>query len=73
MLHRFKLQEMYFSDNQNFTEMANLQKTARAKSPDNLLLIHRLMILWLFENRHSQVSKTVFHIKIWTTGCLTFK
>ena len=47
MLHRFKLHGMYCS----------------AKIPDNLLLIHKLMILCLFESRHSQVSKTVFIMK----------
>ena len=44
-------------------EMAHLHKTAPAKIPDNLVLIHKLLILYLFESRHSQVSKTVFILK----------
>ena len=43
--------------------MAHLHKTARAKIPDDLLLIHKQLILCLFESRHSQVSKTVFVLK----------
>ena len=43
--------------------MAHLYKTARANFPDHLLLIHKLFILYLFEGRHSQVSKTVFILK----------
>ena len=43
--------------------MTHLHKTARAKIPDNLLLIHKLLILCLFESRYSQVSKTVFILK----------
>ena len=43
--------------------MAHLHKTARAKIPDNLLLIHKLLILCLFVSRNSQVSKTVFMLK----------
>ena len=43
--------------------MAHLHKTAHAKIPDDLLLIHKLLILCLFESRHSQVSKTVFILK----------
>ena len=54
MLYRFKLHGMYFSDkfNQNFTEMAHLLKTtrARAKIPGNLLLIYKLLILCLYGN-----------------------
>ena len=41
-------------------EMAHLYKTTHAKIPDNLLVIYKLLILYLFESRHSQVSKTVF-------------
>ena len=44
-------------------EMAHLHKTARTKIPDNLLFIHKLLILYLFESRNSQVSKTVFILK----------
>ena len=40
--------------------MGHLHKTAHAKIPDNLVLIHKLLILCLYESRHSQVSKTVF-------------
>ena len=36
--------------------MAHLHKTVRAKIPDKLLVIHKLLILCLFETRHSQVS-----------------
>ena len=43
--------------------MAHLHKTERATIPDNLLLIHKLDILYLFEKRHSQVSKAVFILK----------
>ena len=43
--------------------MAHLHKTTRAKIPDNLLVIHKLLSLCLFESRHSQVSKTVFTLK----------
>ena len=43
--------------------MAHLHKTALAKIPDNLLIIHKLLILCLFESRHSQVSKNVFTLK----------
>ena len=43
--------------------MAHLHKPARAKIPDNLLLIHKLLILCLYESRHSQVSKIVFILK----------
>ena len=43
--------------------MANLHKTARAKIPDNFLLIHKMLILCLLARRHSQVSKTVFILK----------
>ena len=43
--------------------MAHLHKTACAKIPDNSLLIHKLLILCLFESKHSQVSKTVFILK----------
>ena len=45
------------------TEMDHLHKTAHAKIPDKLLLIHELLILCLLESRHSQVSKTVFILK----------
>ena len=44
--------------------MAYLPKTARAKIPDNLLLIHKLLILYLFESRNSPVPKTVFILKL---------
>ena len=44
--------------------MVRLDKTARAKIPDNLLLIHKLLNLCLFESRHSQVSKPVFILKL---------
>ena len=40
--------------------MAHLHRTARAKIPANFLLIHKLLIPWLFESRHSQVPKTAF-------------
>ena len=43
--------------------MAHLHKTACAKIPDDLLLIHKLLNLCLFERRHSQVSTTVFILK----------
>ena len=43
--------------------MAHLHKPARAKIPDNILLIHKLLILYLFERRHSEVSKIVFILK----------
>ena len=43
--------------------MGDLNKTARDKMPDDLLLIHKLLIPCLFESRHSQVSKTVFILK----------
>ena len=43
--------------------MAHLHKTARAKIPDNLLLIHKMLILCLLESRHSKISKTVFILK----------
>ena len=43
--------------------MAHLHKTACAKISDNLLLIHKLLILYLFESRHTQVSKTVYILK----------
>ena len=43
--------------------MAHLHKTARAKIPDKLLLIHKLLILCLFGSRHSKVFKTVFILK----------
>ena len=43
--------------------MAHLHKTARTKIQDNLFLIHKLLILYLFESRYSQVSKTVFILK----------
>ena len=36
-------------------KMTHLHKTARAKIPDDLLLIYKVI-----ERRHSQVSKTVF-------------
>ena len=58
MLHCFKLQEMYFND--SLIRMAHLHKTAHAKIPNDLLLIHKLLILCLCGSRHSQVSKTVF-------------
>ena len=45
---------------QNFIKFAHLHKTARAKIPDNLFLIHKMLILCLLESRRSQVSKTVF-------------
>ena len=35
--------------------MAHLHKTARAKIPDKLLLIHKLLILCLFDCRHSVI------------------
>ena len=43
--------------------MAHLHKTERAKIPDTLHLIHKLLILCLFACRHSQVSKTGFILK----------
>ena len=43
--------------------MAHLHKTARAKIPNNLLLIHKLLILCLFDNRYSQIFTTVFILK----------
>ena len=43
--------------------MTHLHKTTCAKIPDDLLLIHKLLILRLFESRHSQISKTVFILK----------
>ena len=43
--------------------MLHLHKIARAKIPDNLFLIHELLILCLFKSRQSQVSKTVFILK----------
>ena len=43
--------------------MAHLHKTARAKIPDNLILIDKLLSLSLLTCRHSQVSKTVFILK----------
>ena len=43
--------------------MAYLHKTALAKIPHNLLLIHKLFILCLFESRRTQDSKTVFMLK----------
>ena len=43
--------------------MAHLHKTARAKIPDNLILIDKLLSLSLLACRHSQVSKTVFILK----------
>ena len=43
--------------------MAHLHKTVRAKIPDNLLLTHKLLILYLFESRHSQISKFFFILK----------
>ena len=43
--------------------MVHLHKTARAEIPDKLLLIHKLLIMCLFDCRHSQVSKTVFILK----------
>ena len=45
------------------TEMTHLHKNARAKIPGNLIMIDKLLILCLFESRHSQVSKTVFILK----------
>ena len=49
---------------QNFTQMAHLHKIAHAKIPDNLVLIHKLLILCLLESRRSQVSKTVLILKL---------
>ena len=43
--------------------MAHLHKTARAKIPEKLLLIYKLLILCLFDCRHSPVSKIVFILK----------
>ena len=43
--------------------MAYLHKTARAKIPDNLLLIHKRSIVCLLDSRHTQVSKSVFMLK----------
>ena len=43
--------------------MVHLHKTARAKIPDNLLLIHKMLIMCLFQSRYSQVSKPVFILK----------
>ena len=43
--------------------MAHLHKIAHAKIPDNLLFIHKLLILYLFASRHSQVFKAVFILK----------
>ena len=43
--------------------MAHLHKTARAKLPVNLFLIHKLLILYLLDSRPSQVSKTVFILR----------
>ena len=45
---------------QNFTETANLHKSARAKITDNVLLMQKMLILCLFESRQSQVSKQLF-------------
>ena len=44
-------------------EIAHLHKTACAKISVNLILIHKLLILYLLESRHSQVSKTVSILK----------
>ena len=44
-------------------EIAHLHKTARAKIPDNLLFIYKLLILCLLKSRNSQVSKTVLILK----------
>ena len=38
-----------------------MHKTTHAKIPDKLLLIHKLLILCLFDCRHSQLS--VFILK----------
>ena len=54
---------MYFSDSL-IRISRKWHKTARAKIPDNLVFVHKLMILYLFESRHSQVSKTVFIWKL---------
>ena len=45
--------------------MAHLHNTARAKIPELLFLIDKLLILFffLFESRHSQASKTAFILK----------
>ena len=43
--------------------MAHLHKTARAKIPDNLILIDKLLSFFLLDCKHSQVSKTVFILK----------
>ena len=43
--------------------MAHLHKTTHAKIPDNFVLIQKLLILYLFESRHTQVSKTDFVLK----------
>ena len=43
--------------------MTHLHKTKHAKIPENSLLIHKLLILCLFESRLSEVSKTVFVLK----------
>ena len=48
--------------------MAHLHITARAKIPDNLLSIYKLLILCSLESRHSQVSKTVLTIFILKFG-----
>ena len=45
-------------------KMVHLHKTACAKIPDNFPLIHKMLILCLLESRHSQVSKSVFILKI---------
>ena len=41
-MHRFTLHRIYFRDSLNFVEMAHLHKTARAKIPENFLLIHKM-------------------------------
>ena len=56
---------MYFSGSliRILQKIAHLPKTARSKIPDNLLLIHKLLILFLLKSRHSQVYKTVLILK----------
>ena len=48
--------------------MAHLHKTAHAKIPDNLILIHvhKLLSSSLLDCRHSRVSKTIFVLKFRT-------
>ena len=64
MLHLFKLQDMYFSD--------NLIRFSR-KWLICIIWIHKLLILCLFESRHSQVSKTVFILKFGPLVAKTIK